>query len=115
MEMLINQTYTLEHVDRKHLKEQGFRYNKLISDAEGDFYSLKFPISKWQIDGEIVVDLCTGDIKLNVYRSGTKNFYPPFYQETCGKVYEMAIRDINDVFYKKLSRLKFLITVQTTG
>jgi len=109
MEMLINKEYVLPNPSKKELKKHGFRHNKFMSDSEGDFYSIRFPVLQYHktttIDGEIIIDLNSGDIKINAYNYGTNSCYSPFYQNACSKVYEPVIKKINKEFNKMFSKL----------
>ena len=108
MEMLIWNKYILKNPDKKKLKEQGFRYNKRMSDSDVDFYSIKFPVLQYlkttTVDGEIVVDTNTGTVRLNAYNHGTKYCYPPFYQEYI-KIYEPVMKKINRNFKRMLNKI----------
>lgn len=109
MEMIAHEKYILMSLDRKKLKKNGFHYNGHISDSDCDFYSIKFPVLQYNnsttVDGEIIVDMSTGEIKVNVYNYGTKNFYPPFYREKCSEVYEPIIKKINNAFYNMFNKV----------
>ena len=108
MEMLIRNDYILKNPDRKKLKEYGFHYNRDMSDSDGDFYSIRFPVLQYlkstTVDGEIVVDINSGAVKLNAYSYGTKGCYPPFYQE-CTEVYKPIIKKINDSFIAMFKKI----------
>ena len=108
MEMLVHNNYIFKSPDRKKLKEKGFHYNKRMSDSEGDFYSIKFPVLQYlktiTVDGVIMVDINSGTVRLNAYNHGTKYCYPPFYQE-CSKVYEPIINTINDSFITMFNKI----------
>ena len=102
MEMLAHKCFMLPNPDRKILKKQGFRYNKHISDSDGDFYSRHFPVLQYNntttVDGEIIVDMNSGDVRINAYNYGTKEYYPPFYKTECSEVYEPIMKKINNAF-----------------
>lgn len=105
MEMLVNKKYVLTKIDKKALKIFGFRrYSKYFGDEKENYYSLRFPILKYfkstTVEGEIIVNLDDGSVKINAYNYGTNGFYPPFYQEKCNKVYETIIKKINSKFYE---------------
>ena len=102
MEMLAHKKFVLPNPDEKFLNKHGFRYNKHISDSEGDFYSIRFPVLKYNkattVDGEIIIDMNSGNVKINVYNYGVRAYYPPFYKTECSKVYEPIIGKINEAF-----------------
>ena len=109
MEMIAHEKYILMSLDRKKLKKNGFRYNRGMSDYDCDFYSLKFPALQYDksttVDGEIIADMRTGEIRLNAYNYGTKNYYPPFYKNECSEVYKPIIEKINSAFYNMFNKI----------
>ena len=109
MEMLVNNTYILNAPNKKKLKEFGFRYNKKLSGDDGNYYSLRFPTLRYHnsttVDGEIIVDMNNGDIRLNAYSYGTNGYYPPFYQNDCSDVYKPIIKKINKAFVNMLEKV----------
>ena len=101
--MLVKNKYVLTKIDKKALKNFGFRHhNRYFDDEKENFYSLRFPVLKYlkttTIEGEIIVNTADGSVKLNAYNYGTNGFYPPFYHEECRKVYEPIIKKINSKF-----------------
>ena len=70
------------------LYSKGFHYNKLMSD-ETDLYSLRFPVHKYKkyttLEAEVIVELQTGDIVVNVFNFGTNERYSPFYIQEYGR------------------------------
>lgn len=109
MEMIAHEKYILMNSDRKKLKKNGFHYNKYISDSDCDFYSVKFPVLQYNnsttVDGEIIVDMNTGEIRVNAYNYGTRNYYSPFYKKECSEVYEPIIKKINNAFYNMFNKI----------
>lgn len=107
MEKLIYNNYVLDNPDRNQLKDLGFRYNKQMSDSDGDFYSMKFPVLKHNdqqtIYGEIAIDMKSGSIRVNAYCT-TGRSYPPFYQEYI-KTYEPVMKKINRNFKRMLNKI----------
>lgn len=102
MKMIAHKKYVLQNPNKRELKKHGFRHNKEMSDSEGDFYSLKFPVLQYHnvttVEGEIVIDLNTGDIRINAYNYGQKEYYSPFYCTECSEVYEPIMKKINNQF-----------------
>lgn len=109
MEMLVHYNYIVKNPDRKELREHGFRYNKKMSDSEGEFYSFRFPVLQYAksttVEGEIVIDLNSGEVDVNAYSYGTKGYYPPFYQIECGEVYRPIIEKINKAFIQVFKKI----------
>lgn len=109
MEMLVHSNYIMLNPDRGKLKEQGFRYNRVMSDAEEDFFSLRFPALQYNnsttVEGEIIVDLKSGNVRIEAYSYGTRSNYPPFYQLVCSDVYEPIITKINQAFQRMFQKL----------
>ena len=107
MEMLIRNNYIMSKPNKKKLKENGFRYNKQMSDSDCDYYSIRFPCIQYNqnttIEGEIIVNLDTGKIKLNTYDYNKKGCYSPFYLES-NKIYDPIMSRINNVFLSMFSK-----------
>ena len=107
MEMLIRNNYIMSKPNKKKLKENGFRYNKQMSDSDCDYYSIRFPCIQYNqnitIEGEIIVNLNSGKIKLNAYDCNKKGCYSPFYLGS-NKVYEPIMSKINNVFLTIFSK-----------
>lgn len=113
MEMLISKEYVLPNPNKNELKNYGLHYNKLMSDSECDFYSIRFPALQYHktttVDGEIIINMNSGNVKINAYNYGTDNYYPPFYKKDCSKVYEPIIKKINKGFntmFRKIGIMK---------
>ena len=74
---------------KDELYSKGFHYNKLMSDMDSYFYSLRFPVLKYKktptLECELSVELQTGDVIINVFNYGTCDIYPPFYNNEYGK------------------------------
>ena len=107
MEMLVNNNYVLSSPDKNQLKDLGFRYNKQMSDSDGVFYSMKFPVlehnDQHTVYGEIAIDMNSGNIRVNAY-CVTGRSYPPFYQEYT-KIYEPVMKKINRNFKRMLNKI----------
>ena len=108
MKMLAHEKYILKNPNKKKLKELGFKYSKDMSDADNDSYYIKFPILKYintpTIEGEIIIDINSGCVRLNTYKYGTKNCYSPFYQEY-SEVNKLILKDINKAFKNMFSKI----------
>ena len=85
---------------------KGFHYNKLMSD-ETDIYSLRFPVHKYKkyttLEAEIIVELQSGDVIVNVFNYGTNERYSPFYVQDYGR-YEI-LGSINKAINEQLKRI----------
>lgn len=109
MEMISQKTYILNDVDKSKLLQHNYRYNKYISDYETKYFSYKFPALQYHncttVEGEIVINMETGIVRLNAYNHGTRISYPPFYKEVCTSVYEPIMRKINRTFINEFKRV----------
>ena len=89
---------------RDELYKKGFRYNKLLSDDQTDFFSYRFPVHRYKnvptLECELNVSLQTGNILIHVYKAGTNENYIPFYNSEYGKY--TIIDEINAVITKQL-------------
>jgi hypothetical protein len=88
------------------LYSKGFRYNKLMSD-ETDIYSLRFPVHRYKkyvtLEGELLVELQSGEISINVFNYGTNERYSPFYYQEYGR-YEI-LNPINKTIEDQLKKI----------
>ena len=96
---MAQKTYKLK-TTKEDLYNKGFRYNKNFSD-DVDYYTLKFPVYKYKntpvIDCELTVEPESGDVIINVFKSGTKNTYAPYFNNHFGgdnKVLDTVNRNI---------------------
>ena len=87
------------------LYSKGFHYNKLMSD-ETDIYSLRFPVHRYKkyttLECELIVELQTGEISINVFNYGTNERYAPFYHLEYGKyeILEVINKNIEEQLKK---------------
>lgn len=92
---------------KDELYKKGFHYNKLLSDNQSEFYSLRFPVLKYKnistLECEITVEMQTGKLLINVYKAGTNDNYIPFYNSEYGKY--PILKDINDAISKQLNKI----------
>lgn len=87
MKDILKYKYKMRDHSASNLKLLGFRYNKFFSNKERQYYSIRFPVIKYNsdtnIEGEIIIDAVTGNVILNVYDL-KGNPYPPFYNHEYG-------------------------------
>ena len=89
------------------LYRKGFHYNKLMSDDNVEFYSMRFPVMKYKntptLECELTVELQTGQVQINVFNYGTNDVYAPYYSSEYGK-YE-TLDKIDEVIKTRLKKL----------
>ena len=70
------------------LYSKGFHYNKMMSDDVTDCYSLRFPVHRYKksitLECELIVELQTGNVIINVFNYGTNDIYAPYYNREYG-------------------------------
>lgn len=75
--------YYKQSLSREWLTNNGFRYNRNLSDDEIHIYTYRFPVFKYEkmtvLECELSIALEIGEVKINVYDYGTNNKYAPFY------------------------------------
>lgn len=98
----------MKDISTKSLKNLGFHYNKEISDNDNKYYSIRFPVVKYNthtsIEGEITVDVTSGAILINVYDL-KGNHYAPFYNCEYGN-FDDILQMINKNIEKQLRKYK---------
>ena len=61
MENILKNKYIMKDFSHKNLHALGFSYNKIISDCDRKYYSMRFPVVKYNssasIEGEITIDI----------------------------------------------------------
>lgn len=102
MENILKNKYIMKDFSHKNLHALGFSYNKIISDCDRKYYSMRFPVVKYNssasIEGEITIDTTDGSIFLNVYDL-KGNYYIPFYNYEYGN-----FEDILKMIYKNINK-----------
>lgn len=92
---------------KQELYDKGFRFNKFMSTDEVSYYSIRFPVLKYNkattVEGEITTELETGNVHINVYNFGTNDIYVPYYNSEYGKYDTLDI--INSAIQKQLGKL----------
>lgn len=109
MESLVTKQYVIPDVDKRKLKKLGFKKNEKISNVDNEFYCLRFPLLQYlkstTVEGEIIINLSDGSVRLNAYSYGTNSYYPPFYQTEYNEVYSIIMEDINQKFAEKFKEI----------
>ena len=87
---------------KDELYKKGFHYSTMRSDRDSDYYSLRFPVHKYNkqttLECELTVELETGDVSVDVFNYGTRNIYAPYYNHEFGgknEVLESAQKEIS--------------------
>lgn len=108
MGKFLSNSYKKDNVDRQWLKQNDFRYSRTYSDSESDAYLRRFPVYKYgsycTLEGEVLIYVETGEVKINVYESGTNDIYAPFYHVEYGN-YDSLLKIIDKYIYAELKRL----------
>ena len=108
IENISNNVYIKHGITKDWLNENGFRYNRVLSDNEDSVYTLRFPLCK---NGYFVTLECelsciesTGEIRVGVYEYGTRNKYAAFYCVEYGD-YSIILDKINKRINSELKKL----------
>lgn len=112
MKRLIEKTLCKKNVTEKWLLDNHFRQNRIYSDGDLVAYTYRFPVYKYgscvTLDGEIIIFLNNGEVRLNVFDSNTRNKYAPFYYNEYGDFTHM-LRIITRNFEKQLNKFNIKI------
>lgn len=99
--------YIKKYVTRDWLYANGFRYNRTYSIDNNAVYSQRFIVSRYlgipMLECEILVHYPEGLVQANVYKSGTREKHPAFYNRDYGK--NELIGTIENKISKKLHKL----------
>ncbi|MCM1232292.1 MAG: hypothetical protein NC489_19390 [Ruminococcus flavefaciens] len=99
--------YKIKDYSREYLQKHKFRYSSYMSNYDDEIYTYKFPLITYKatttIECEIAVSTTTGIANINVYNSGTKDLYAPYYNREFG-TYEI-IKSIDKKIDNKLIEL----------
>ena len=100
-------TYTMKNHSKKFLSDNGFRFNRSLSDSTEEIYTYKFPVVSYNktvtIECEISVSVTTGILNINVINSNTRELYASYYNREYGD-YEI-IKVIDMKIKKKMNEL----------
>lgn len=107
MNDILKSKYIKTNISKQWLIQNGFRYNKSLSEDEFEIYTYKFTVHKYKsipvLICELSIDLKTGTAIINVFDEND-NMYYPFYHINCGN-YDPLIESINKKITKKLNTL----------
>lgn len=108
MKDLLKENYIKKNITKEWLQSNHFRYNKSYSDHEENVYTYRFPVYKYgccvTLEAEILIFVNSGEVRINVYDSHTRNKYAPFYYREYGE-YSTVINTINDKILKEFKKL----------
>lgn len=92
-----NAQYIIKDYTKNFLQKNRFRYSHYLSDYCDEIYSYKFPLLSHNkaatLECEISVSANTGIVNVNVYKAGTKELYPAYYNRYFGRYIIMKILD----------------------
>ena len=107
MVSIANNTYKLSDTSEEHLKELGFRYDRATSDNDITNYVYKFSVYEYAgkslLDCELIVNVNTKLVSVNVYQQNG-SIYRPFYYTDFGRK-DTIVDIINGNVKKGLRRL----------
>ena len=107
MKTKIRNEYRMKRHSPKNLLELGFNNKYNMASGSCKYYSIKFPVVKYNemasINGEIVVDSENGDTYVNVYGLMDEPYAPFYDSRTTG--YEDILDIINRNIRKKMKEL----------
>lgn len=100
--------YIKKYVTRDWLYANGFRYNRTYSTDKEPVYSQRFVISRYLglpiLESEVLIHFPEGIVHINVYKAGTTEKYPAFYNRDYGK--NKLISSIEAKISKKFKKLE---------
>ena len=80
--------YIKKYITRDWLYSNNFRYNRTYSTDKEAVYSQRFIVSRYLgipvLECEILVHYPEGIVQINVYKAGTREKYPAFYDRDYG-------------------------------
>ena len=99
--------YIKKYITRDWLYSNNFRYNRMYSTDKEAVYSQRFIVSRYLgipiLECEILVYYPEGLVQVNVYKAGTREKYPAFYDRDYGK--NKSVDAIDNKISKKLKKL----------
>ena len=100
--------YIMKDTNPRKLDENMFRFRQSMSDAEETVYEHVFPVYRYHaavtLEARFMLIKETGEIKIDVFDSGTKGIYGPWYNDESG-IHEKIIGIINSNIAKEMKRL----------
>lgn len=87
--IMANCEYKMRNPTKQNLKSLGFKYFDESEDSL--LYAYRFPVKKYNktvvIECEIIVEVDSGETKINVFDKSFMTYYPPFYIEDSRTIY----------------------------
>ena len=100
-------TYKMKNYSKKFLQDNGFRFNRNISDATEEIYTYRLPLISYNkvttIECEIHVSATSGMVNINVINSSTRELYASYYNREYGNYEIVRLMDIK--INKKIKEL----------
>lgn len=100
--------YKMKDYSKEFLQKHRFRYSSYLSEYGDEVYTYKFPliysIKTPVIECEISVSTSIGMVNVNVYKAGTKELYPAYYNKEY-RNYKSVMRLIDTKINIKLKEL----------
>lgn len=100
--------YKIKDYSKDFLQRHKFKYSSYLSEYGDEIYTYKFPviygIKTPVIECGISVSITTGVVNVNVYKAGTNELYPPYYNKEYGN-YKNIMRLIDTKINRKLKEL----------
>ena len=107
---MLKYRYTKENVSKEWLKKNGFRINRMFSDEDSEAYTYRFPVYKHGdfniLECELTAILKTGEVRIDVYATNTRDKYASFYNCEYGNCDKM-LAQINSKIEDVLNKLEF--------
>ena len=100
-------TYIISNHSKKFLLDNGFKFNRNLSDSTEEIYTYRFPLVSYKkstvIECEISVSVNTGTTNISVINTSTKDLYCAYYNREYGK--SEVVKSIDAQINKKLKGL----------
>lgn len=81
--------YIKKYLTKEWLFSNGFKYNRFFSTDKEAIYSQRFVIIRYfgipMIECEILIYYPDGNVKINVYKAGTREKHHAFYNRDYGR------------------------------
>lgn len=100
-------TYTMANHSKKFLQDNGFRFNRNLSDSTEEIFTYRFPLVSYKrtvtVECEISVSVNTGITNISVINTNTKDLYCAYYNREYGR--SEVVKNIDIQISKKLKGL----------
>ncbi len=108
VENMSNSHYFKREITKDWLTNNGFKYSRMLSNADDTVYTYRFPIHKngyfTTLECELSCIESTGEVSVDVYDYGTRNRYAAFYYTQYGD-YSKMLKAINKRINAELKKL----------